>query len=65
MKYDIKIEKIWSKLRNDSVWVVLKIEHNNNIFRFLPKYKDVAKIYILLIEAEKINKGLVSSGIYI
>lgn len=57
-EYDIKIIDAFGKVRNDRKGVVLEIKYRGQLFRFMPTYKDLAKMYELLAEVEEWNKSL-------
>ena len=53
---NIAIEKVWGKHNQDRWGVVVVIENKGHIFRFMPTYKEVAKMYNKLEEAERLNE---------
>lgn len=58
METSIKIEKIWGKVRQDRYGVVVTINNKEQVFKWLPTYEELARIYCLLVEAEAINKNI-------
>ena len=56
MIVSINITQVWGKERQDRYGVVVQIEHNGNIFKFMPTYKQLCEIHTKLILAEELNK---------
>ena len=56
MQVKIHIDKVWGKDRQDRVGVVVEIQNDDQVFKFMPTYKHLADIYTKLVLAETLNR---------
>ena len=59
METTIDIQKAWGKDRQDRFGVMVNIENNGQVFKWMPTYKEIEKIKELLAEVEIKNKELI------
>jgi len=53
---NIELKKVWGKVRQDRWGVVVKIVNGDKTFEYMPTYKELAAMYMLLVECERLNK---------
>lgn len=56
METIIKIDDVWGKERQDRKGVVVEIKNRDQTFKWMPTYKELSKIYLLLAEVEVLNQ---------
>jgi len=59
---EIKIEKIYGKVRNDRWGVIVEITNKDQVFKWLPTYKNVDELIKKLVEVELLNEELCKNG---